>query len=827
MGKAIRLKRFSKLLLLLVLSPLFVSTGFGQISITDTRLFEVSFTDGDTQRTPAGIELSVHAPLITSVTGSNDRSRRFTSTRDYQNGSFFVETYGEVSVGAYLYQQDNKILAQLPFRNSTSKSLDKLTLAFDFVYLHAPLGKSHSYHLSYRVNDGDWIRPGGGSFSSEFLQASESGWHSFSMQITLDRLFLRPDDTIELRWSSSDISSYEEFLPVALQKIEIFPSEAPQKKVRPGSLIITELMPRHRTNRGFIEYVELYNSTENPINIKGLILEAGPDPVVIQHDLIVSPYKTAVIANFEGLGRFDEVADYKYSGTLLGGSSGRLKTHFDDLEVAKALYDAGEPGVAQQLGHLQNAYDGYSGMQYFTSARQQWNNSFFGSPGIINADRKLFTKTIQSRGWHIFTPPSQLSPSLNRDLIDDLETIFSLGRETGNIPNMPYLYYHSGDAPVTLYSTAGTEEPTDGQQLKPVREIKLSTLDFAVSETAALQRIVNSQGEHAFPALLSWNNDSQKFELLWRHDDEVAPWSAVFVPEITGLDYETHLTEASGEVTRGGLSRLIELTLVEEAGPDRAASKYDSAVIGFWNAPGELENIRLDLPKIWAPLHEREDGERQPMIYLKSADALHQTNSFIHNAYSPGDVLQFAVGVRLHQTNSRYRIEWDEIESIPDHWGLEFMDADLNETVDMRREHSYSFTERTDKITSGMRNPGLNFKKVDETDYNRFFVRVSSSGQLGMFERDDVIPESIELKQNYPNPFNPSTTIVFYLPHSTQARMGVYNVVGQQVGVLVDDFLPAGEHTVSWNAMDMPSGIYIVQLEAGNTVQTRKITLIK
>jgi len=699
MGKAIRLKRFSKLFLFLVLSPLFASTGLSQISITDTRLFEVSFTDGDTQQSPTGIELSVHSPLVTSVTGHGERSRRFTSTREYQSGSFFVETNGEVSAGAYLYQQDDKILVQLPFRNSTAKSIDKLTLAFDFVYLQAPPAESHSYYLSYRVNDGEWIRPGGGSFSSELLQASESGWHSFSMQITLGQLFLRHNDTIDLRWSSSDISSYEEFLPIALQKIEISPSEPPKKNIRPGALIITELMPRHRTNGGFVEYVELYNSTERPINLKGLVLEAGYGTVVIQHDLTVSPYNTVVIANFEGVGKFDEVADYKYTGSLLGGLSGRLELHFDDNEVAKALYDGGERGVAQQLGHLKNAFDGYSGMQYFTSVREQWNNYFFGSPGTINANRKLYTKTINRSGWHIFTPPGELSASLNRDIIDNLESFFNAGWESGGTAHRPYLFYHSGEAPLTLYSTTGTPEHAEGQQLKPVSEIKLSTLDVAISEPATLNRIVNSQGYQAFPALLSWNSNSQGFELLWQHDDEVAPWSAVFAPEITGTDYETQ-TVAPGEVSRGALNRLIELSLVEEAGSGRAASKHDSAVIGFWNAQGELENNRLDLPKIWAPLHERQGDGRTPMIYLKTADALHQTNSFLHNSYTPDEALQVAVGVRLHQTNGRFRIEWDEIESIPEHWGLEFVDAELNETVDMRREHSYSFTERADRITT-------------------------------------------------------------------------------------------------------------------------------
>lgn len=96
-----------------------------------------------------------------------------------------------------------------------------------------------------------------------------------------------------------------------------------------------------------------------------------------------------------------------------------------------------------------------------------------------------------------------------------------------------------------------------------------------------------------------------------------------------------------------------------------------------------------------------------------------------------------------------------------------------------------------------------------------------------MFEADNEVPESIKLKQNYPNPFNPTTTIGFYIPKSTEVRIGVYNVVGQQVGQLMDERLSAGDHTVIWNAMDMPSGVYIVQMEAMNTVQTRKITLIK
>ncbi len=823
MGKAIRFNQFSILVLLLVISPLFVATGLGQVSITDARAFEVSFTEDETNRMRTGIELSVHSPVL----AADGRSRRFTSTKEQQEGSFFIESRGEISFGNYYNQTPGYVLANLPFQNATSKSFDKLSVAFDFAYLSTQTDESQTFQLSYRINEGEWIQPSGGSFSSEYLQTDENGWNTFSIQITLDQLFIRPHDTIELRWSSSAISVADDFLPVALHKIGLYPTVAVPKQIRPGSLIITELMPRYRTDRGFVEYAEIYNSTEHPINLKGLILEADFDAVVIQHNLIVAPYQTAVIANYAAIDRFDVIADYKYPGTLLGDLSGRLEARFDEIVVAKAFYDATESGVAQQLDHLQNAYDGYSGMRYFTSAPQQWNNTFYGEPGNIAEDRKLFTKTISDTGWHVFTPPGNLSASLNRDLDGKFDTIFKLGDSDSEQLHAPFLYYHSEDKPVTIYSVVDNNETSNEEKLKHVQAVNLTALDINIHEPVPFNSIVRLQSGHSFPVLLSWNNDTQAFEQLWRKDDMITPWSAVFAPGIEDNDYSVQRTDAGSERPWQGLNRMIELTLVEEADESRGAKFYDQALIGFWDQPSDIESQRLDLPKIWSPIQETSGEERAPFIYLKTSETQHQTNSFINYDYTPDDVVQVNVGVRLNKSNRRYRIEWDEINSLPDHWEIEFMDAELNEKVNMRREHSYSFSERSEQITQGMRDPALNFKKVEDTGYNRFFVRISSTGQLGMFERESGSPDSIELKQNYPNPFNPSTTIVYYLPNSTHVNISVYNIVGQQVGVLIDDRLSAGEHTVVWNAMDMPSGVYIVQLEAGNTVETRKITLIK
>jgi hypothetical protein len=96
-------------------------------------------------------------------------------------------------------------------------------------------------------------------------------------------------------------------------------------------------------------------------------------------------------------------------------------------------------------------------------------------------------------------------------------------------------------------------------------------------------------------------------------------------------------------------------------------------------------------------------------------------------------------------------------------------------------------------------------------------------------ERDEnsQIPETIVLKQNYPNPFNPSTTIEFGIPESQFVTFAVYNLLGEQVSLIVNENLSAGNYKVDWDAGDLPSGIYIYKLIAGVFNQSNKMILMK
>jgi endoglucanase len=86
-------------------------------------------------------------------------------------------------------------------------------------------------------------------------------------------------------------------------------------------------------------------------------------------------------------------------------------------------------------------------------------------------------------------------------------------------------------------------------------------------------------------------------------------------------------------------------------------------------------------------------------------------------------------------------------------------------------------------------------------------------------------PAAFRLTQNYPNPFNASTTISFTLPAESFASLKVFDILGKEVATVVSGNFPAGSHSGTWDASMLPSGIYLVRLQAGPMTETRKLVL--
>jgi hypothetical protein len=123
---------------------------------------------------------------------------------------------------------------------------------------------------------------------------------------------------------------------------------------------------------------------------------------------------------------------------------------------------------------------------------------------------------------------------------------------------------------------------------------------------------------------------------------------------------------------------------------------------------------------------------------------------------------------------------------------------------------------------------------VDETAATgKYFYRLKQIDFIGSYEYSDEVeidvkgPLVFSLEQNYPNPFNPLTNIKFSVPEPGNIKLAVYNLVSEEVAVLVDGFTEAGFYNVTFNASSLPSGIYIYKLQSANSVKLKKMMLLK
>ncbi|MBI1806942.1 MAG: T9SS type A sorting domain-containing protein [Ignavibacteria bacterium] len=106
-------------------------------------------------------------------------------------------------------------------------------------------------------------------------------------------------------------------------------------------------------------------------------------------------------------------------------------------------------------------------------------------------------------------------------------------------------------------------------------------------------------------------------------------------------------------------------------------------------------------------------------------------------------------------------------------------------------------------------------------------VNLLSSTIVPVKESEKVLPQVMRLFQNYPNPFNPNTSIEYQLPTAVYVRIGIYNVLGEEIATLVNEKESPGSYTVQWDGGKCPSGIYFYKMNAGSFSETKKFLLLK
>jgi|GEM_PF-2540995 len=209
----------------------------------------------------------------------------------------------------------------------------------------------------------------------------------------------------------------------------------------------------------------------------------------------------------------------------------------------------------------------------------------------------------------------------------------------------------------------------------------------------------------------------------------------------------------------------------------------------------------------------------------------------------PGKVLLIFPADSQEEVATEPTLEWNSVETATS-YSLQLATSQEFTNLVTNEESLIDTTFKVSNLINDERNLAKNSTQTSFLDgLTTYFWRVKAVNAFGDGDWSDTwefttmalvsnedepgIPVEFNLSQNYPNPFNPATTIHFDLPESGDVALQVFDLLGREVAILVQDRMEAGHHRVTFDASSMASGIYIYRLIAGKFSSTRKMLLIK
>jgi hypothetical protein len=294
------------------------------------------------------------------------------------------------------------------------------------------------------------------------------------------------------------------------------------------------------------------------------------------------------------------------------------------------------------------------------------------------------------------------------------------------------------------------------------------------------------------------------------HVNEVAVRNANFYTAPAVIELDTLTTTKIDPINATEASRTITVT--------NNAYFWPQAIVNNWatlNANGAGTTYGQIVPTIWEAATDPAiltDRTRWPGINISNNDSTDPGFNATLVANAADSMVHFvntcwAVGTGLNDRPFVYLSDpTNMFANVPSNWAT---------------TQGYPVQENLRYSNTNLQHAGTDGKALG--DLNWF----PEQGGTGVSPLPKSMPLKFGLSQNYPNPFNPSTQISYTLAAKGLARLSVYDVLGREVAVLVNEVQNAGIHDVTFNAKNLSSGIYFYKLVSSGTMNTMKMLLLK
>ncbi len=279
--------------------------------------------------------------------------------------------------------------------------------------------------------------------------------------------------------------------------------------------------------------------------------------------------------------------------------------------------------------------------------------------------------------------------------------------------------------------------------------------------------------------------------------------------------------------------------------PAPGANDNASGIAAVLEAARILKNIETDYTIVFALWDAEEKGLWGSEYYAFNAARDNDTIRGVINldmiAYDPDDKQLFSINIddfanSIDLGNSIYSISNTYIDSLQP---MIYYPGSTQSDHRKFWEHGYSAVFIGEAFRDGADYP-FNHYSTDTIDkFNfKFFHNMSKLALATITVLANIYVSDVEaespivlndffLEQNYPNPFNASTVIRYSLPHTSYTTLILYNLIGEEVFVLVQKVQPSGTHQIHLNVSDLPTGVYLYRLQQKENISSRSMLLIK